>query len=176
VDEEAMRTVECILRMIGGEGHTMHSVRLAFNQEGISSPRGGRFWTPKAIRDRLNDYAYRPHTYDEIRPLVTPEVALRLDPKKRYGIWWFNRRRYETKQVAETGPNGERRYRRVAKLSDKPRSVWIAVPVPDSGIPRELVDAAREAIENNRRPSANGERFWELSGGILYSAASAGAG
>jgi hypothetical protein len=72
--------------------------------------------------------------------------------------------------VAETGPDGERRYRRTAKLSDKPRSEWIAVPVPDSGIPRELVDAAREAIVNNRRPSANGERFWELSGGILYCA------
>jgi hypothetical protein len=111
---------------------------------------------------------YRPHTYEEIKALVSPEVALQLDPKKRYGIWWFNRRRYETKQVAEVRPDGERRYRRVGKLSDKPRSEWIAVPVPDSGIPRELVDAAREAIEKNARPSANGERFWELSGGILY--------
>jgi site-specific DNA recombinase len=168
VDEEAMRVIKRIFHMVGGEGHTMHAVRLAFNQEGIRSPLGGRFWTPKALTDRLNDDVYRPHTYEEIRALVSPEVALRLDPKKRYGIWWFNRRRYETKQVAETGPNGERRYRRVGKLSDKPRSEWIAVPVPDSGIPRELVDAARESIEKNTRPSANGERFWELSGGVLY--------
>jgi hypothetical protein len=39
------------------------------------------------------------------------------------------------------------------------------VPVPESGIPREWVDAAREAIKDNRRQSANGE---ELSGGVLY--------
>jgi hypothetical protein len=41
------------------------------------------------------------------------------------------------------------------------------VPVPDPGIPREWVDAARNAIKDNRRPSSAGHRFWELSGGIL---------
>lgn len=49
----------------------------------------------------------------------------------------------------------------------KPREEWVAVPVPDSGVPREWVDAAREAIKENRRPSSAGHRFWELSGGIL---------
>lgn len=39
--------------------------------------------------------------------------------------------------------------------------------MPDSGIPRELVDAAREAIAKNRRTSRNGGRVWELSGGVL---------
>src|SRR3712207_7410457 len=47
------------------------------------------------------------------------------------------------------------------------RSEWIAVPVPDAGIPRELVDAAREAVKDNRRPSRAGNRFWQLSGGLL---------
>jgi transcription elongation factor Elf1 len=42
------------------------------------------------------------------------------------------------------------------------------VPVPDSGIPREVVDVAREAIADNRRACSNGDRFWELSGGILH--------
>ena len=42
--------------------------------------------------------------------------------------------------------------------------------MPESGIPREWVDAAREAIKDNQRQSANGDRFWELSGGILYCA------
>jgi hypothetical protein len=32
------------------------------------------------------------------------------------------------------------------------------------------VDAAREAIKDNQRQSANGDRFWELSGGVLYCA------
>jgi hypothetical protein len=41
------------------------------------------------------------------------------------------------------------------------------VPVPDSGIPREWVGAAREVLKNNRRPARAGYRDWELSGGIL---------
>jgi hypothetical protein len=40
------------------------------------------------------------------------------------------------------------------------------VPVPDSGIPREWVDAAREAVRNNKKPSSAGRRYWELSGGV----------
>jgi site-specific DNA recombinase len=58
-------------------------------------------------------------------------------------------------------------YRKKTKTVDRPRNEWIAVPVPDAGIPRESVDAAREAIANNRRLSSAGRRFWELSGGIL---------
>ena len=35
------------------------------------------------------------------------EVAGRLDPGKRYGIWWFNRRRTKMYQVAVNGPDGK---------------------------------------------------------------------
>src|SRR5215213_10252747 len=41
------------------------------------------------------------------------------------------------------------------------------MPVPGSGIPREWVDAAREALKYNRRPARAGHREWELSSGIL---------
>jgi hypothetical protein len=41
------------------------------------------------------------------------------------------------------------------------------VPVLDAGISREWVDAAREAVKDNRVPSSAGHRFWELSGGIF---------
>ena len=44
----------------------------------------------------------------------------------------------------------------------------MAVPVPDPGVPREWVDAARGAIKDNRRPPFSNRRFWELSGGLLY--------
>ena len=40
------------------------------------------------------------------------------------------------------------------------------MPVPASGKPPAWVDAARGALEKNARPSRNGGRFWELSGGI----------
>jgi hypothetical protein len=44
--------------------------------------------------------------------------------------------------------------------------VVIAVPVPDSGIPRGEIEAARAALEGNRAPARAGRRFWELTGGI----------
>jgi site-specific DNA recombinase len=168
VDPERMKVMKRIFRMVGTEGYTMNATRLAFNREGVRPP-SGEFWSPKYIREAIKDDVYRSHTYEEVAALVSRDVAARLDPEKRYGIWYFNRRRYVTKQVSTNGPQG-RSYRRTTKVFDKPRSEWIAVPVPESGIPREWVDGAREAIKDNQRQSANGDRFWELSGGILYCA------
>lgn len=122
------------------------------------------------VRDRILDDVYKPHGFEEILALVTPEVAGRLDPERRYGIWWFNRNRHTLKQVAEDGPGG-RVYRRRTKIVPKPREEWIAVPVPDAGIPDEWVEAARQVLTGNGRISKNGSRFWELSGGVLRCAA-----
>jgi site-specific DNA recombinase len=166
VDEDTMRVIGRIFRMVGAEGQPINAVKSDLDREGVSPPCGGRFWSPKKIRDIVLDDVYRSHAYEEIEPLVSPEVAVRLESEKRYGIWWFNRRRYETKQVGDAGPEG-RRYRRQIRVMEKPRSEWIAVPVPDSGIPREWVDRAREAIWDNTRPSANADRVWELSGGVF---------
>jgi site-specific DNA recombinase len=93
-------------------------------------------------------------------------VAAGLDREKLYGIWWYNRLRVRTRQVSEPSENG-RRYRREARFTVKPKEEWVAVPVPYAGIPREVVDAARAAIKDNRVPSKARRRFWELSGGIL---------
>jgi site-specific DNA recombinase len=42
------------------------------------------------------------------------------------------------------------------------------VPVPDAGVPREVVEAAKQGLKDNaRRPSKAAKRFWELSEGIL---------
>ena len=166
VDPEKMRVIERIFRMVGTEGYTMNATRRAFNREGVQPP-SGEFWSPKYVREAIKDDVYRPHSYDEVAALVSPDVAARLDPNKRYGIWYFNRRRYVSKQVSVNGPEG-RTYRRTTKQFDKPRSEWIAVPVPESGIPRAYVDAACQAIKDNRRPSESGDRYWKLSCGVLY--------
>jgi hypothetical protein len=114
------------------------------------------------------DDVYRPHTYEEIVALVSPEVAARLSPDGCYGIWWFNRRRYtRTRARRADGTGGYEYYWRQHHV-ERPREEWIAVPVPDSGIPCEVVDAAREAIKDNRRSCSAGSRVWELSGGVLY--------
>jgi site-specific DNA recombinase len=53
-----------------------------------------------------------------------------------------------------------------SKTTIKPAEEWIAVPVADPGLPREIVDAAREAIKHNRRSPNKKRRYWELAGGI----------
>jgi site-specific DNA recombinase len=68
------------------------------------------------------------------------------------------------KQMSEVSTDGQRRYVRRSTITEKPKEEWIAIPVPDAGIPREWVDAAREAISANVKFSHAGGRFWELSG------------
>ncbi len=112
------------------------------------------------------DDAYRPHTCEEVEKLVSPDVATRLEDGQLYGIWWYDRLRVRTRQVSEPAENG-RRYRREARFTVKPKEGWVAVPVPYSGIPRDVVDAARAAIKDNRAPSKARRRFWQLSSGIF---------
>src|ERR687897_843129 len=166
VDEHKMRNVRRIFRMVGTEGYTLNAVFKTFERERIPTPGGGKHWDRAFFRVAILDDVYRPHTYEEVEALVSPDVAARLESEQLYGIWWYNRLRVRTRQVSEPSENG-RRYRTEARFALKPKDEWVAVPVPYSGIPRELADAARAAIEHNRRPSNAGRRLWELSGGIL---------
>jgi hypothetical protein len=109
---------------------------------------------------------YRPHPYAEIETLVTPGVAGRLDKSKNYGVFWSNRIRTTRKKVSETSPDG-RKYRWRYSARQNPKEQWIAIPVPDAGLPRGTVDAAREMVKDNRRKTNKGRRFFEL-GGVLY--------
>jgi site-specific DNA recombinase len=147
-------------------GTPMWAVRAALEAEGIPAPGGGARWSQTTLREMIQSDAYRPHTTEEFMELAPGAVATSLDPDKRYGISWYGRRRTRLKPVAESGPNGQRTYRHKLETTIKPREEWIGVPVPDSGIPRSLVDAARDAIKDNVRPSSAGRRFWELSGGV----------
>ena len=167
VDEKDMEVVRRIFRMIGDEGLALRAVQRELEREGVPTPNGRPWWNTCTIKDIVLDDCYRPHVFEEIRELVTPEVAAGLDPNKLYGVWWYNRRRATMRQVAENGPEG-RRYRRAQQVAKKPRSEWIAVPVPDAEVPLKLVDAAREQVKQNRKPSSSGDRFWELSGGLIY--------
>jgi site-specific DNA recombinase len=172
VDEERMEIVRGIIRMIGTEGSTLYAVKRALERQGVPTANGGKFWAAKVLRLCVLDDVYLPHSHEELRAMleagqITPEVFGRLDPEKRYGIWWFNRRRTRRTQVAEPGPDGDRVYKKKCRYVYRPKGEWVAVPVPDSGIPREWVDRAREAIRENRAPSAAGRRVWELSGGII---------
>src|SRR5215216_5870539 len=170
VDKETMAVVKRIFRMVGTEGAAIRAVKRTFEREGLPTPEGKEIWGQLFIREAIRDDAYRPHSREEIEKLVAKgqmaaEVASRLDPKKCYGIWWFNRRRTKTYQEAVNGPGGKR-YKKRAKITPRPEEEWIAVPVPDSGIPREWIDLAREAIKDNVKFSQNHNRPWVLSAGV----------
>jgi hypothetical protein len=153
--------------MIGEGCMTLRTVALTLERDGVPPPNGGRWWNTQTIRDIILDDCYKPHTFEEIEQLVNPEVATRLDTEKSYGVSWYNRRRVTKRQVPEDGPEG-RRYRKVQKTSEKPRSEWIAVLVPNSGVPRSLVDLARDRIKDTISPKKVASKVWELSGGIIY--------
>jgi len=169
VDEEKMEVVRRIFRMIGVEGQTLHAVKVSLQTDCVNSPGGKRYWNESFLRECVLDDVYRPHSYQEIEQMVSPDVAARLSSQRSYGVWWFNRRRTRRAPIAEDGTDG-RSYRQRSTTVIKPKEEWIAVPVPDAGIPREVVDAAREAVITNRSTSSAGHRFWELSGGVLYCA------
>jgi site-specific DNA recombinase len=164
VNEAKMCVVRTIFEAVA-VGKTLLSIKKGLDADGIPTPGSGRFWNTAYLRRLIFHDAYRPHTYDEVRELVSPDVAVHLDPNKNYGIWWFGRRQHHHGHKSEDGPDG-RRYRKTIKRIWLSREQWIAVPVPDSGVPREIVDSARERVKNNRPAAKTGARFWELSGGI----------
>ena len=166
IDEAQMQVVRRIFGM-AVEGMSFNAMKRVFEREGISTPQGAEFWDRAFFRRCIMDDVYRPHSFEEIAAAVSSDVAARLDPDQRYGLWWFNRRGVRAKQVSEPAESG-RRYRTRYSWHDKPVEEWIAVPVPDSGIPRTMEDAARAAIKDQRTPSSAGRRFWELSGGIVF--------
>jgi hypothetical protein len=91
-----------------------------------------------------------------------------LDPDKRYGIWWYNRRRATKKMRSGVGENGHREYKRRQNIAYKPREEWIAVPVPDAGLPRERVDTARKAIEGQLPNLVRWSEILGTPGGTLH--------
>jgi site-specific DNA recombinase len=166
VDPSRMALIRRIFRMVGVEGMTLNAVARQFEAEGIPSPRGKRFWNRPGLRKLIMSDVYLAHTYEELASIVTPEVASRLDPEKRYGISWYGKQRHTHTQVVRF-KNGKKIYSKSKKSVEAPREEWIGIPVPDSGIPREWVLAAREAIKDNQKISNCGRRFWELTGGVL---------
>ena len=165
VDDEQMCTVRRIFEMVA-RGESFYSLIKTFEREGLRSPRGQERWNQATLRNLILSDLYRPHTMEEVAELVTPEVAAALDPDKRYGIAYYGKKQITKRQVSE-GTGDERRYRHQIKARVRDREQWLAIPVPDSGLPRELVDAAREAIKNNHQTSRSSQKTWELPGNVL---------
>ena len=140
VDEVQMRVVRRIFNMVA-RGESFYAVIKTFEREGVRSPRGQERWNRPTLRNLILNDLYRPHTFAEVAELVAPEVAATLDPDERYGIAYYGKKQVTKRQVSEAAGSG-RFYRQRIKAQVRDREQWLAVPVPDSGLPRELVDAA----------------------------------
>ena len=75
VDAEQMQLVKRIFYMVGMEGYSIRGVKQAFERKGLLTPDGKRNWATPFIRGCISDDVYKPHTYQEVEPLVSTEVA-----------------------------------------------------------------------------------------------------
>ena len=166
VDEEKMWVVRRIFRMIGVEKVGVHGVITAFKKEGVPTPTGKKVWERAIVKRLVWEDSYKPHSFEELEGILNPEILPALDQDKRYGVYYYNRERVLTYQGAEETPRG-RVYKKKTKRTQKDKSEWIAIPVPDAGIPREVVDSARRALQQNKASSRADGRVWELSAGIF---------
>lgn len=136
VNETKMALVRRIFRMLGVEKLTLHATASRLEAEGISSPRGNRFWSRTALRKLIMSDVYLAHTHEEVTKIVAPQVAAGLDTSKCYGISWYGKQRHtHTREVRVK--DGKKTYPTIKKSVDVPRKEWIGVPVPDPRIPRE---------------------------------------
>src|ERR687890_513852 len=164
VSEPEMEVVRRIFRSVA-EGVSVRSVRISLERDGILAPSGIGRWNHTTIRNIIRSELYAPHTYEEVAVLVEPGVAARLDKGASYGLWTWNTRKTTRRKVWDE-TTGEFRIR--YNYAPRHREEWLVVPVPDAGVLREVVEAARRSLqENARKPSGAAQRFWELSGGIL---------
>jgi len=153
VDEARMAHVRRMFRMIGLEGRTMAAVTRAFERDAVQTQGGAKRWDATTIRRMIDNDVYLAHSCEELAAKnVSPDVIARLDPEGDYSVFWFNRQRHKK---ARTGPKRNIR-------EDNDPSEWVAVPVPDAGVPREWVERARASVKDNVRSPDAGRRFWEL--------------
>ena len=164
VSEPEMEVVRRIFRSVA-EGMSVRSVRISLERDGIPAPSGIGRWNHTTIRNIIGSELYAPHTYEEVAALVEPGEGACLDKGTVYGLWTWNTRKTTRRKVwDETAGEFKSRY----SYAPRPREEWLYVPIPDAGVSREVVEAARQSLKDNaRKPSKAAKRFWELSGGIL---------
>src|ERR687897_213991 len=88
VDSETMAVVRRIFEMVGAEGKTLHGAKKILDREGVPTPGRARYWGNRFIRNLILDDVYKPHSFEEVKDLIDPEVVGHLDPERRYGVWW----------------------------------------------------------------------------------------
>ena len=166
VDPQKMSVMKRIFEMVVA-GSSFHSIKKVLEREGTPTPTGGWCWRHSTLQRIIDNEVYRTHDIDELRSLLPSETVSRLTPDTRYGVCWYGKKRHIQTQRTEAGPNGKRQYRKGKRTEDVPKEQWVGIPVPDSGIPPEVVDVARERRGTYRKAATGSDRYWNLSGGVL---------
>ena len=158
VINDDMKVIHFLFHAVANH-ESLYSVAKRLNEQGIKSPRGGKIYG-SSLRKYITNDVYKPHTFDELSSIVSPEVLSKLDPNKTYGIHWYNTKHVEYEKTSD--------YRmKQVKKQFKPKEEHIAIPVTDAGIPREIVEKARANLHDKSwQISKQNDRFFELSGGV----------
>src|SRR4051812_22638852 len=98
-----MPLVKRAFEMIGNEDQTSYSAIRWLEGADLHGPTG-KGWNLPHLRKMVFNDVYRPHSFEEVKDRIPPEMAARLNPDKRYGIWWYNRRRFEPKRTPPKVP------------------------------------------------------------------------
>jgi len=89
-----------------------------------------------------------------------PNTIARIVRNECYkGVYYYGKHR----TVRTPGRKNKRRD------SPLPKDEWVAVPVAHSGIPHELIDAARRKLDSRYRPRPKAQSFFELGGMLVCS-------
>jgi hypothetical protein len=144
---EKMAIVRRIFEAVGVNGHSMRSVKLALEADGIKPP--GYELALTAGKEPPKYWSV-----STIHRIIENDVYL--------GTQWYNRTRVE-KNPDASGEEEDTKYR----VSPNPEEDWIAVPVSDSGISKEWIESARAIVRKNVKPADKGRRPWELKGHLF---------
>src|SRR5215203_7192537 len=165
VNPEKMLTVRRIFEM-AASGRSLLAIKKTLERDGVPTARGHRLWGLSTLQHIVENDVYRTRDVEELRPLLSAEAEHKLEPGEKYGVWWYGRKRHHQEYKTELGSDGRKRYHKGRRVEDLPREQWVAIPVPDCGIPPYVVDAARTARSEYRKPASTGY-FWQLSGGVI---------
>ena len=164
--EEEAAVIRRVFQMVA-DGSGMRGVKRTLENEGIPTPGGGKFWSRVTLRGFVERDAFFPHSFAEVSALVPEGVAARLNPDRSYGVVWYGKHDWKVlgRERREGGTYRDRRQHVI-----KPREEWIALPVPDLGVPRRVAERVRRNLELRLSPPKADRRVWELSGGFAVCA------
>jgi site-specific DNA recombinase len=120
LDAHGMVIVRRIFEL-AADGRSLFVIKKALERDGVPTVTGKRLWNIKTLHRIVNNDVYRTRDIEDLRAILPTGVADKLDPGKRYGVWWYGRQRHHQQYGRALGPDGQKRYHRGSRVEDLPR-------------------------------------------------------